>query len=225
MWQRWVLTLQSGEVELHKQPSLFVGVPPADVDDDRVTVADVNSSSCGDPSSTRTHRSSLCSTTSIVNGNRDGEIVIQSGNGNLGAIFSAELHGCHLGRDGVVCHVVEGEGVRVHLVRKRNEGGWRKMTSVEMRPKQRRLKDFKYKTTFLSLCVLIRDFGTNSCRAASFFDRDLKRHFKRTFFVLQRNFHLLSVKVGFINLIKILEVFHPCLSAAECCTESPIFSV
>lgn len=152
-----MLTLQSGEVELNKQPSLFVGVPPADIDDDRVTVADVNSSSCGDPSSTRALRSSLCSTTSIVNGNRDGEIVVQSGNGNLGAIFSAELHGCHLGRNGVVCHVVERVGVKIHLVRKRKEGGWRKMTSVETRPKQRRLKEDKTASDnvflFIAVCA------------------------------------------------------------------------
>lgn len=78
----------------------------------------------------------------------------------------------------------------------------------------------------LLLCVLIRDFGTDSWRAARFFDRDLKRHFKRTFsfslvLVLQSNFHSLCVKVGFIHLIKILEsfrVFNPCFSAAGWCT-------
>lgn len=105
------LTTERGEVELHKHARLSVGVTRADPHEDGVTVADVHSSSCGDPSSTRTLKTCFCPTTSVVNGNRDGETVIQSGDGNLGAIFSAELHGRHLGRNIVVLHVVEGEGV------------------------------------------------------------------------------------------------------------------
>lgn len=110
-----VLTLD-GEVELHKQPCLSVAVSCADPNDDRVTVADVNGPRCGYSSGTRTFRTQFSNAT-IVNGNCDGQTIIKTRDWDLGSIFSAKLHGCHLGRDGVVGNIVEGERVGLHLDR------------------------------------------------------------------------------------------------------------
>lgn len=83
-------------------------------------MADVNSRG-EDPSSSRALGTRFCSAAPVVNSDGDGQAVVQSGDGNLGSIFSAELHGCHLSGDGVVRHVVEGEGVGIHLVRKKRK--------------------------------------------------------------------------------------------------------
>lgn len=104
-----------GEVELHKQPRLPVGVAHTDSHNDGIAEADVHHSRRGDPSRPSPLRTSLRSSASIVHGHRDGETVIQSGDGNVGSVFRAELHGRNLGGDGVVGHVVEGERVGLHL--------------------------------------------------------------------------------------------------------------
>lgn len=117
MWWTSELTLHRGEVELHKQPCLWVSVSSADPDDDRVTVVDLRGSSCGNSSGAST-LSIQFPTTAVVNGNRDGLTVIQSRDWDLGAIFSAKLHGGHLSWDGVVGHIVEGEGIGLHLWKK-----------------------------------------------------------------------------------------------------------
>lgn len=108
-----------GEVELYKQPCLSVGVAHADSHDDRVTGANVHHSRYGDPSPSSTHRTSFGSSTPIVNRHRNGETVIQSGDWNMGSVFCAELHGRHLGGDSVIGHVVEGEGVGLHLTERK----------------------------------------------------------------------------------------------------------
>lgn len=117
------LTLQSGEVELHKQPRLPVGVPRADPHDDVVAVADVGGATDGDALHAGALGPRLGPAAAVVDGDGDGEAVVEPRDGDVGAVFRAELHGHHLGGDGVVCHVVEGERVGLHLVRRRRKGG------------------------------------------------------------------------------------------------------
>lgn len=106
------LTGQTCEVELHEQPSPSVGVSRADPDNHRVTVADV--SCCRDPPGVRAISAAL-GAAAVVDGNSDGQTVIQSGDRDLGAVFCAKLHGGHLSGDSVVGDVVEGKGVGIHL--------------------------------------------------------------------------------------------------------------
>lgn len=115
MCEVWALTLQSCEVELHKQARLPVGVSRADPHNDGAAVADVDSSGCWNPSRTRTLGTGICSPAAVVNGDRDGQAVVQARDGDLGAVLRSELHGRHLGGDGVVGDVVERERVRLHL--------------------------------------------------------------------------------------------------------------
>lgn len=64
-------TFKMSEVELYEKPCLSVCVSCADSHDDWVTVADVNGSSCWQPSSTSTLQTGI-STATIVNDNSDG---------------------------------------------------------------------------------------------------------------------------------------------------------
>lgn len=109
------LTLLRGEVELHKQPRLSVAVPHADPHNHRVAATDVHRSGRGDPPPPGALGPSLGPAAPVVDGDRDGHTVVQAGDRDMGSIFRAELHGRHLSGDGVVGHVVEGEGVGLHL--------------------------------------------------------------------------------------------------------------
>lgn len=71
-------------------------------------------SGCRDPPRARALSAAL-GAAAVVDGDSDGQAVVQSGDRDLGAVFRAKLHGGHLSGDGVVWDVVEGKGVGLHL--------------------------------------------------------------------------------------------------------------